>query len=650
MTKYLQKKIIVISIIIIFLSISFIPASGFNKILKKDIIKNVSLRTWIVDDEGDGDFTRIQDALNAANSGDIVKVYSGLYTEQLVINVDNIFVEAVEFELGSGQDFGKPIIDGNNIGDVIYIISDGIEINGFFIQNSGNENNGIYIHSTDNIITENHIINNHKGIYIYDSTDNTIFNNNFSENDEGIYLDKSFSNTIEGNNIIGNIIGIFQMESEKNIITNNQIKDNEDGIFHYFSHSNDIFDNEFGNNINGIYLTYGSNNNNIKENIATGNTNGVNIVGSSTNKISNNDISKNIIGINLYSSSYNIVNQNTIYRNEKGIKHIGFKNTISENIISENYDVGIYFNRVSHNSSIINNNISSVTFTDSILFHYSCDNNIINNHISGAGMAFYNSKKNNISHNSISKPFNGLYFNNSCNNLIFNNTISLCNFDAVYLCKFSGNNKLHHNHFINNHQNAYDLSENIWDNGYPSGGNHWSDFDEPIDGAFDQYSGPNQDEIHSDGIVDTPYHISGANNTDNYPIMIFWGPPTKPEQPTGVTNGRTGRNYKYSTVTTDPEGDKIQYGWDWDGDKLVDDWTQFFDSGIEITTYHTWETEGSYEISVRAIDEFGTLSEWSDPLHVTMPKQRLIKSFLMDIFENTRFFMFLQNIYSNHSI
>jgi parallel beta-helix repeat protein len=70
---------------------------------------------------------------------------------------------------------------------------------------------------------------------------------------------------------------------------------------------------------------------------------------------------------------------------------------------------------------------------------------------------------------------------------------------------YSSNNKIFHNSFANNkNQVNPQTSLNIWDNGYPSGGNHWSN-----------YNGTDSDH---DGIGDTPYIID-ADNQDNYPIM-----------------------------------------------------------------------------------------------------------------------------------
>jgi hypothetical protein len=53
----------------------------------------------------------------------------------------------------------------------------------------------------------------------------------------------------------------------------------------------------------------------------------------------------------------------------------------------------------------------------------------------------------------------------------------------------------------------------VWSDGYPSGGNYWSDYT-----GKDLKSGPYQNVTGSDGIGDTPYIIDAAN-IDPYPIV-----------------------------------------------------------------------------------------------------------------------------------
>jgi parallel beta-helix repeat protein len=81
-------------------------------------------------------------------------------------------------------------------------------------------------------------------------------------------------------------------------------------------------------------------------------------------------------------------------------------------------------------------------------------------------------------------------------------------------------NTIHHNNFVKNTVQIYVKSSygNIWDNGYPSGGNYWSDY-----GGLDQFGGLYQNVTGSDGIGDTLYMID-ANNRDNYPLMGPWNP------------------------------------------------------------------------------------------------------------------------------
>lgn len=111
---------------------------------------------------------------------------------------------------------------------------------------------------------------------------------------------------------------------------------------------------------------------------------------------------------------------------------------------------------------------------------------------------------------------------------------------------------------------------------------------------------------------------------------LFWGedisdgwftifnnyPPKKPNNPSGPQIGVVGEAYIYSTSATDPEDDNIKYGWDWDGDDNVNEWTDFYISGATVNTEHTWETAGTYNVKVKAEDEHGAQSDFSSELTV----------------------------------
>ena len=110
--------------------------------------------------------------------------------------------------------------------------------------------------------------------------------------------------------------------------------------------------------------------------------------------------------------------------------------------------------------------------------------------------------------------------------------------------------------------------------------------------------------------------------------------PLKPETPDGPTGGSIGQSYEYTTRAVDPNDDQIMYIWDWTGDMIPDEWTGFHDSNINITTSHTWTEMGNYEIRVKARNSQGLESDWSDPLPVTMPRNRLLTNiFFMRLLE-----------------
>jgi len=108
--------------------------------------------------------------------------------------------------------------------------------------------------------------------------------------------------------------------------------------------------------------------------------------------------------------------------------------------------------------------------------------------------------------------------------------------------------------------------------------------------------------------VDTCFKTYGSN------IMH----PYKPERPSGPSMGKIGQSYAYSTYTSDPKNLKVRYCFDWgDGNTT---WTDFYDSGEKVECSHTWQSKGNFSIKVKAENEEGYESMWSEPLIVSMPK------------------------------
>ena len=134
--------------------------------------------------------------------------------------------------------------------------------------------------------------------------------------------------------------------------------------------------------------------------------------------------------------------------------------------------------------------------------------------------------------------------------------------------------------------------------------------------------------VDSQGIPHMSY--LDMNNLDLKYARKMENSPGVPTQPSGSSRGKPGVMYTFTTTSQDFDHDKIQYGWDWNGDLAVDEWTGFFDSGETCEIAHSWNESGSLQYRVIAMDEkeyingyhvneMGEFSNWSDSLPVTMP-------------------------------
>ena len=140
-------------------------------------------------------------------------------------------------------------------------------------------------------------------------------------------------------------------------------------------------------------------------------------------------------------------------------------------------------------------------------------------------------------------------------------------------------------------------------------------------------------EIWVDGLNK---YIRGHLDAGDYKTILEWQPfgdPTliiaeksnPPEKPTltGPPQGKTGKEYTFDATSTDPDGDKIYYLFDW-GDGTTSGWLGPSISGGNIHASHTWGKRGDYNIRVKVKDEHGVLGPWSDYLTISMSKSKAI--------------------------
>lgn len=474
-----------LAVLILFLGLLLSP-SAFSVTLdsKKDSVTGSVIK---VDDDGDGDFIKIQEAIDNSTPGDIIEVYSGTYIDENVTLNKQLTLKGIDSELGGGTGTGKPlivgVIDSQPEMGLITILAAYCSISGFHLK--GKEN--CYCKAGVEALTEN----------------NDIFQNDIENVNFGILLNIDAStNRLYENNLPGTFYAIVS-----------------------YSNDNEIFENDATDNGYGILVSYPAIHNNVYRNTVINS----NDIGIQTSRSNNNIIFENTVincprGIVCYNEGEGfemVVYKNNVAECGQGIWCSGSRHRIYQNNITD-CDEGITYSGTFYDDNI-------VIFENTI---YSCgsgisvdaieDSEIYKNIIfsCGTGVKTSNAYFCNISKNMLTENDNGIVLGGSGYNQIFNNNISYNN-EYGLLVSNSNENTIYHNNFIENQMNVYsDCSllypwedYNIWDLGYKKGGcgNYWSD-----------YTG---NDKKGDGVGDTPYIIPDVypnpltNDLDRYPLM-----------------------------------------------------------------------------------------------------------------------------------
>lgn len=543
--KKLNKKMaawaIVLTILLSMIAIPIKPIGAENIIIVPD------------------DYPTIQQAVNAANWGDTIFVKKDTYNERVTVDKPLTLL---------GEDRDRTIIETTIISasyiPIIYITSNDVTVKNFTIQ----KGDGVGISKANSItISENHIRwSEEYGIYMGFSEGNIIENNIIEENYGGILV--TSKNVIRDNTIESNEIGVWGVCKGGNILQGNELINNTRSFVLTWDYppslSDCMNDIDTSNTIDGKPIYYMVNHESktvpedagyivlvdctgilVKDLNLTRNSPGILVAFSTECKLENLkihdvwspnnpygiqtifsqkiSISRNLIegAVGAWDSNGINITRNTITPSGEITYGIYLRNSDSCRITDNdcNMHACIYGGRLqiwgTHNL-VAKNVVRSGSIE---LSRRGSSNRVEFNELIGGVGIHIDGKSHVVCRNRISDgggivlagPLPGEEKAVS-NNLIFENEVVNSG------CGILGggvSNKIYHNNFINNAIQAKEhaRTSNYYDDGYPSGGNYWSDHE-----FVDEYSGSNQDIPGSDGICDTPYIIEGYHQ-DKYPLM-----------------------------------------------------------------------------------------------------------------------------------
>jgi parallel beta-helix repeat protein len=522
-----------------------------------------------------GDYSTIQQAIDAAGDDDTILVRKGTYNEQLVINKQIVL---------RGEDKTNTIIATPNSGAIILVSHDNVEVTGFTVRHDGSGRGyplwywssgkaAIHLLNVEYCnIHHNLIVSRGCGIWLYGSHQNRVSDNTVQECDYGIALESSNGNALTGNTMANNTNGLSFMSSSNNVLRNNALQDNSHNLAISSSDlSGFVNDVDVSNVIEGkpIYYWVSQSDRSVPSDagcvvlvncqqiqvdgltLTAANQAAITLAGTQSCTVTNNNLSGSNIGIQLFNALYDGIFNNYIDTSGEGIQSNGNGTIIQNNNIKANTGISIggyyqtvigntvnakesgdytiacsgQYNNITQNSLQAamrgltitgpNNLFYSNTLTNCWELMVNSDNNVIaKNTLTGSRLSVDGSK-NIIAANTITGTGEAIYLGFAKNNTFYANTIKN-NAVAVTIGSDSSRtsgNVFYLNNFIANERQVGKNNLKNTANFWDNGkeGNYWSDRD--------------QTSIYKPYEVKSTYHVPAKEENieficgkDNFPL------------------------------------------------------------------------------------------------------------------------------------
>ena len=309
------------------------------------------------------DVKYIKEGIALAAAFDTLLIKKGTYKEYNIV-IDKPLVLL-------GEDY--PIIDGEDKGEIITIVSDNVTVDGLFIINVGTSYTADYaairVVKSKNFLIQNVVLEKlFFGIYLEKSQKGRVYHNKiigdaveefnsgngiqlwYCQNIEveqnivqhvrdGIYLEFSDNITITNNISSDNVrYGLHFMFSDDDVYENNTFENNGAGVAVMFSKkikmTNNIFKKNWGTASFGLLLKE-INDADIRGNTFEENTIGINVEGSNRILFKNNNFINNGWAIKVRGACYtnSFINNNFLYNSFD----ISYNSKLNDNVFKRNY-------------------------------------------------------------------------------------------------------------------------------------------------------------------------------------------------------------------------------------------------------------------------------------------------------------------------